>query len=80
MFCKECGTEFEDGNYCPKCGVKTKEDMEFIYTPLGTKVPKNPSKRTTIQKIVSSNIFILAIIIIIGITITILVNIINLND
>ena len=66
MICKNCGTEFEEGNYCPNCGVNNKEDMEFIYTPLGTKVPKNPSKRTTVQKIVSNNIFILIFLIITG--------------
>jgi phosphoribosylaminoimidazole (AIR) synthetase len=24
MYCKECGTEFEGGNFCPECGTNSK--------------------------------------------------------
>ncbi|MCR5307797.1 MAG: hypothetical protein K6E24_02240 [bacterium] len=26
MFCKKCGTEVTEGNYCPTCGARLKDE------------------------------------------------------
>ena len=74
MKCKNCGCEFDEGNYCPKCGIKydEKSNTDYISNNFsgGSSFPKNKeTKNVFLKKSIGFVVLVISIFIIWGLTV-----------